>query len=322
VERALYQLGSCQMPIESFKVRSVGRTDKGVHAKEQMVCFDYSFHKFNTGSAPNILEAGRENSIPLNKKQKTQSLNEKYRYDVLFRKCSTAGEKNSSYAISMIRSFNSYLPEDVAVKSIQRCRLGLQPRKEASWKIYAYQIRYEHCNLAVKPPSKLNRGVHSIRSPFDRYFTWTCPWSLDSSILNDLCQNLSGFYDYYNFVHKKERNKKEHKMQIQIQLDMKKESFSEKYDEMDQQAIENSNLDVDVRFITVRFKSKDGFRRSMVRNLVGFMVDGARGKFGEELNAIRKGIFTPNDKTAAYIHSAPACGLCLEKVQFIHGIFP
>lgn len=57
-----------------------------------------------------------------------------------------------------------------------------------------------------------------------------------------------------------------------------------------------------------------GFRRSMVRNLIGFLVDICRGEVDESI--FEEGLWAGDDATAAKLNMAPACGLCLEHVQY------
>ena len=78
---------------------------------------------------------------------------------------------------------------------------------------------------------------------------------------------------------------------------------------------------------TFTLKAK-GFHRSMVRSLVGFVVDVARGiqtvddipvllleKKAEDAN------FSDTTSLASMVNSAPACGLCLAKVEYEHSNF-
>jgi tRNA pseudouridine38-40 synthase len=56
-----------------------------------------------------------------------------------------------------------------------------------------------------------------------------------------------------------------------------------------------------------------GFRRSMVRNLIGFLVDICRGAVDE---SIFQDLWSGDDALAAKLNMAPACGLCMEHVQY------
>ena len=79
-----------------------------------------------------------------------------------------------------------------------------------------------------------------------------------------------------------------------------------------------------------------GFQRSMVRNLVGFVVDVARGvRNGEDIpvllqkeeqglplaaNDVANTKFTSSENSSM-VNSAPACGLCLAEVVYDHDNF-
>ena len=51
----------------------------------------------------------------------------------------------------------------------------------------------------------------------------------------------------------------------------------------------------------------------MVRNLVGFLVDLCRGEVDE---SIFEDLWSGSDAIAKKVQSAPACGLCLEHVEY------
>ena len=56
-----------------------------------------------------------------------------------------------------------------------------------------------------------------------------------------------------------------------------------------------------------------GFRRQMVRRLIGFVVDVARGHCRlDNIDETLKG----SDEAAQQVHAAPACGLTLSKVEY------
>ena len=68
----------------------------------------------------------------------------------------------------------------------------------------------------------------------------------------------------------------------------------------------------------------------MVRNLVGFVADVARGvRSLEDIPVLlfkeepKEDSSQGNDdgKLASMVHSAPACGLCLARVQYVHDTF-
>jgi tRNA U38,U39,U40 pseudouridine synthase TruA len=51
----------------------------------------------------------------------------------------------------------------------------------------------------------------------------------------------------------------------------------------------------------------------MVRNLIGFLVDICRGAVDE---SIFQDLWSGDDALAAKLNMAPACGLCMEHVQY------
>jgi tRNA U38,U39,U40 pseudouridine synthase TruA len=99
------------------------------------------------------------------------------------------------------------------------------------------------------------------------------PWPLDDSILPQLCKTLQGTHDYSVFVHKTVRyTDKSHVMTIaSIDFEIQREQrIPTEHDPAASAAA--------VHVVTARlvFRAK-GFRRTMVRNLVGFCVDRCRG---------------------------------------------
>jgi tRNA U38,U39,U40 pseudouridine synthase TruA len=70
----------------------------------------------------------------------------------------------------------------------------------------------------------------------------------------------------------------------------------------------------DAPAVTVKFVLEaKGFRRTMVRNLIGFVVDVCRGKLG--MHHVDT-VLTGTDEAAKLVNAAPACGLCLVKVEY------
>ena len=90
---------------------------------------------------------------------------------------------------------------------------------------------------------------------------------------------------------------------------------------------------VEVVTATFRIEAK-GFRRSMIRNLIGFIVDLGRGEIpcpftttidnDDDIKSansspslsLRDRIWTGSEDIAKLVNQAPACGLCLEYVQY------
>jgi len=207
----------------------------------------------------------------------------------------TEGDPPSQW--QTIRSINSRLPSDVSVERIQPCRLDFHPRQEAIKKQYSYTLRYRRKVLGDDgtPLPICQSGVHTIRRPHDAACLWLCPWALDDSAMAENCQALSGQHDFYAFVHKEERNKRSN--------DVVLETFSYNVLEETREA---------APVVTAQFfLEAKGFRRSMVRNLIGLLVDHCRG----EVSAIER-VWEANEEAARLVNAAPACGLCLEQVWF------
>lgn len=153
-----------------------------------------------------------------------------------------------------------------------------------------------------------NSGPHTIRHAFDRPDIWNCPWALAQNIMPQICTKLGGRHDFTCFVHKSERKKK-----INV-IDLEK--FCVKFTSESTQTLGTSNDEVNVEsscVIALFILEAKGFRRSMVRNLIGFLVDISRGLCKvDDVNLALSGV----DDGANIINAVPACGLCLEKVQY------
>ena len=163
--------------------------------------------------------------------------------------------------------------------------------------------------------------MNSFRSALDDVPPlWLVPWPLACTDLwPALCQTLSGTHDYTAFVHKDERARQSHLLTVRsIDYQVQNERVCECH--------ANSSI------VTAQFQfHATGFRRGMVRHLVGFFVQCAR----------RRNVMSEDDDDDAntndsqnnilpvenlwndlelywkqYIESAPASGLCLESVTY------
>jgi tRNA pseudouridine38-40 synthase len=198
------------------------------------------------------------------------------------------------------KSVNSRLPVDISVEKVSLCdNVNFDPRRDVILKRYSYTIKYRRKvfdeNGAPLPIS--TSGPNTIRSSLDPTTIWTCPWALDDTEMDAMCLLLEGKHDFSVFVHKQARRDKDNTLTLEkLQCNRKSET----------------DEDSPIVLAELNFESK-GFRRSMVRNLVGFLVDVCRG-------AIDKSVFDElwkgTDEVASKIHSAPACGLCLEHVLY------
>jgi tRNA pseudouridine(38-40) synthase len=111
------------------------------------------------------------------------------------------------------------------------------------------------------------------------------------------CHHLTGEHDYSAFVQKQSRRESSNVLVV--------ESFD--YETLEEK-VEAAPVLV-VRFHVIA----KGFRRGMVRNLVGFVVDLCRGHVSE---SVFESIWTGADEVARLVHSAPPFGLCLEHVEY------
>jgi tRNA U38,U39,U40 pseudouridine synthase TruA len=188
------------------------------------------------------------------------------------------------------------------------------------------------------------------------------PWALDDSILSQLCQTLQGTHDYSVFVHKKVRYDKSQVMTIDsIDFEIiKEERIPREHHPVsatlpcDEKTLCSATAATAVHVVTARLVFRaQGFRRTMVRNLVGFCVDRCRGSpaFGAQATTAANDdtasapatTAAANDDTASApppptclwndnqlwtfdtqtveqvaskIHAAPASGLCLDHVLY------
>ncbi|GKY93397.1 hypothetical protein MPSEU_000307300 [Mayamaea pseudoterrestris] len=200
-------------------------------------------------------------------------------------------------------SINSRLPWDVSVEAVERCHESFDPRLHVRIKQYSYTIKYRK-RVYDNDNSLLpicQRGPHSFRSALDHQCLWYVPWALDDALLPQLCCLLQGTHDFGAFVHKEDRHAK-----CQI-LNVSRVEFQVLEETCDQAPV------VTGRFI---FESV-GFRRTMVRNLVGFCIDVCRSADHVKNWDWAKELWTTApDEAGVRVHAAPASGLCLEFIDY------
>jgi tRNA pseudouridine38-40 synthase len=141
---------------------------------------------------------------------------------------------------------------------------------------------------------------------------------LDNDKLQAACRVLLGTHDYSAFIHKEARRQKDNRLTIN-RFDM--EVLEEyRYQEPSLYLVNDSNNNNDddddkISIVLARFLVEgERFRRTMVRNLIGFLVEVGRGK--ETLDDMDSTIWTGSDAAADRIPTAPASGLCLEFVKY------
>jgi tRNA pseudouridine(38-40) synthase len=202
-------------------------------------------------------------------------------------------------------------------------------------------------------------GPHILRRIHDNNTVWLCPWSLDSVLLYSACAAFVGKHDFVNFVHKDER--KAAAKRENVDEDAKKCSSvtncsdahggvheSERKNShpppheidliefkiVESDESEDDDVEEDRSFLppvvnaTFTLSAK-GFHRCMVRNLVGFAVDVARGvRRLEDIPTLLLKTSRDNDSTSdslanniGIVNAAPACGLSLTTVKYEHDDF-
>ena len=187
-----------------------------------------------------------------------------------------------------------------------------------------------------------NAGPHLLGRINDQNTVWLSQWPLNPTILRQACKMFVGEHDFINFVHKDERKKSmRHTADQRKSNDYAADATFEKNKsphEIDllefSVDVQHERMEVDptlppVIDATFTLRAK-GFHRSMVRNLVGFVVDVARGvRSLEDIPVLlfkeepKEDSSQGNDdgKLASMVNSAPACGLCLARVQYVHDTF-
>jgi tRNA pseudouridine(38-40) synthase len=303
--------------VESIRMKFAGRTDKGVSARGQVVAIhlnreqqqeeeNYGVDRQDDESAVAVL-AKDGNDVGVNGSADIKS--------------DSVGDSISSWRLR--RAMNSRLPVDVSVEHVEIVDATFQPRHHVRTKQYTYTIRYRRWRatdwqLLLLPSSSATAaaaraavgGPHTTRHALDApSCLWVCPWSLDDSVMVSLCERLQGTHDYSNFVHKSDRDAAVHEMTIDaMKFDIvhtKDEYFS---------ATGAPDMNVPIPVITARFTLEaTGFRRQLIRNLIGYCVDVCRGR--PNVASIDT-VFTPSAATASSIHAAPASGLCLESISY------
>lgn len=203
----------------------------------------------------------------------------------------------------MQNAINSRLPTDISVQDLQRVSDDFHPRQDVAMKQYSYTIKYRrkltNADGTVLPICQ--SGPQTVRHALDSPCLWVSPWSLDDSLLPKLCAFLQGKHNFYVFIHKQARNEQGQDPQFTL-------------DSMEYEILSESSEPAPV--VTGRFVLRaKSFRRSMVRNLVGFCIDVCRGK-EEFADFTWNDVWKATQDVAEMIHSTPGSGLCLDAVSY------
>jgi tRNA pseudouridine38-40 synthase len=203
-------------------------------------------------------------------------------------------------------ALNSRLPEDISVQQIAALpdhAAAFDPRHDAVRKEYSYMLKFRRLLREDDGRDVQGGGVHSLRSAHDTPVLWLVPWPLETDAWPLLQAALQGTHDYTPFVHRKDRDERSHVMTIDKAA----------YDILQ----ESTDGFPGTTVVTARWTfTARGFRRSLVRNLVGFIVQCSRP--GQ--TRVRPWSMGPaEDDTkdwTAYIEAAPASGLSLDRVDY------
>lgn len=289
--------------LENLNLRVAGRTDKGVHARGQVIAVQFP----DTNPIFVQSSTGRDNIqqlLPLWKIQK---------------------------------GIHGRLPIDISIRRVYLHKPSIgdsmalfDPRHDAKLKRYSYTIKYQRhkpigtvSNSAAALLSvQTGVGSQTFRTALDDSpCSWLCQDPIDDQqLLPEVCRRLSGTHDYSAFVHKAARDEKDNtltvsRLQFEVLQEYELPSLylvepsppTDDTGELQQQREE-------MQIVLGRFVVEgQRFRRTMVRNLVGFAVDVAKGKQEMLTESFWS---TPVVEAAKQVHSAPPTGLCLEFVKY------
>ncbi|MBQ8659301.1 MAG: tRNA pseudouridine(38-40) synthase TruA [Bacilli bacterium] len=141
-----------------------------------------------------------------------------------------------------------------------------------------------HARFSVKEKTYryiINMGEYD---PVKADYEYQCPYKLDISKMKDVAKLFLGVHDFHNFV------------------SGERDDYTCIVHSIDFEEVDNK--------LHIVFKGKS-FYRYMVRNLVGAMIEVARGKV--DISVVEEMLNTEKEMT---IFTAPACGLYLEKIEY------
>ena len=348
IENALHKWTG--LSLSTLRVRGAGRTDKGVHATHQVVAFD----------VPLSLVANDDNIKANNKDDGDGDITISAHalpllqesYQTLVEHDSTTETRPFIDQWKIRRAITTRLPTDIVIRSIRiwNGSMPFEARQNVACKTYIYKLRFrcrahqsnakstEEAHNTTDLHPICNAGPHLLRRLNDNNTVWLSPWPLDKEKLVEACKPFVGRHNFCNFVHKAERKVGNSRPSLVRRRERQRQPTANDADDEDGKDKYLMNLfEFVVQFIpeeeqdetlppiidaTFTLKAK-GFHRSQVRNLVGFVVDVARGErslddarvlLGESDNA-------DTDESLPTVNSAPASGLCLALVEYEHDDF-
>lgn len=170
-------------------------------------------------------------------------------------------------------SLNGLLPADIRVLSIEPTLENFHAQYSATGKIYHYHLHLDY-----------------VLSPFERYYRWHVREKIDPDLLKISALKFIGTHDFTSFANEAHLGSAaRNPVRRMKRLDVISQPGG----------------------FRLEFEA-DGFLYKMVRNIVGMMVDVARGK--RKLDEIED-IFATKDRRSA-ASAAPPQGLFLVKVHY------
>lgn len=173
----------------------------------------------------------------------------------------------------LLLSVNALLPHDIRIMDAVEAPSEFHARFDAAGKIYHYRLH-----------------LVPVNDPFKRLYSYHIPYALDLDSLRKAVRHFIGTHDFSSFANEGDRGSAgKNPVRTLHRLDVVEEEGG----------------------IRLEFEG-EGFLYKMVRNIVGALLDVARGKISEEeITAI----FAARDRRVAPM-AAPAHGLCLIKVLY------
>lgn len=339
---------SSALTVQDISLTFAGRTDKGVHANGQ-VCLVH-LPTNNNDTISDTTDIPHPSSTTSHSIQGETTSTSYYDYDCW----------------KLRNDMNSRLPLDISIQHVSRVpnhtnHTTFDPRRDVTLKTYTYTIRYRRCPTQRSSSTNGNQlddekelqrmieqsgGPHSIRNATDTYCLWIVPWMLchDDTILPNLCQQFVGnTRNFYYFIHKADRdNPKKSTMHTIHEMSYEVTHLTTEYitsSSSSSQQQRQPNIIVSSEIVTGRFTFiAKSFRRTMIRNIVGYCIDACRPPNEDNNNVLLPSIesllarrkddplqHTTNhnndgdkeESTLPYIiNAAPASGLCLESVSY------
>ncbi len=347
IENALHKWTG--LTLSTLRVRGAGRTDKGVHATHQVVAFDVPLSLIidDDGKANNKGEDDIDDGMKISA-HALPLLRESYQTLIKY-DATIAGTEARPFIDQweIRRAISTRLPRDIVIRSIRiwNGSVPFEARQNVACKTYIYRLRfrciaYQTNTNSTEARTNLhpicNAGPHLLRRLNDDNTVWLSPWPLDEEKLRQACEPFVGRHDFCNFVHKAERKVSNNSRPSLVRRrERYQQSNSNDENEEDKYLMDLFEFNLHLQpeeeadktlppIIDATFSLKaKGFHRSQVRNLVGFVVDVARGErilddakvlLGESDNA-------GSEKSLPIVNSAPASGLCLASVEYEHDDF-